>query len=293
MTRQEENTETVAEILRRHWRNLTVSECRLANYLLDNYPLSGLVSITRLAKNADVSTPTVVRLIQKVGLGGYAQFQACLHQELEETISTPVSKHAQWAHSLSNDHVLRRFSEAVGANLVKTMDRIDQDMFDTVSTLLQNQRKTLFFVGSRITGSLADYFFTHMQMIRPKTQLISAGRASWPHYLLDMREGDLLIAFDIRRYSNDTQTLAELFVAGGGMVILFTDRWISPIAKIATHVFAIETQVPSAWDSCAGLLFLIEALLENVSNGSWNNTETRITKLDTYLHRSKLFQNPL
>jgi len=294
---KQEDSATVAEILRHNWRSLTVSECRLADYLLDNYPLSGLVSITRLAKNANVSTPTVVRLIQKIGLGGYAQFQARLHQELEETISTPVAKHAQWAEhlthdTLSNGHVLRRFSEALTTNLTKTMDRLDQDAFDSVSNLLQNQRKTIFFVGSRITAALAEYFFTHMQMIRPKTHLISAGRASWPHYLLDMREGDILIAFDIRRYSHDTQTLTQLFAKNGGVVVLFTDRWTSPIAKYAAHVFSIETQVPSAWDSCSGILFVIEALLESVSNGIWGSTEARITKLDTYLHHSKLFQNP-
>ena len=55
---------------------LTRAEKQLAESLLDNYPVSGLGSITTIAENAGVSTPTVVRMVQKLGFkveGGAVQ----------------------------------------------------------------------------------------------------------------------------------------------------------------------------------------------------------------------------
>ena len=63
-----ESSETIAERLQGAFDSLTRAEKQLADSLLHNYPVSGLSSITRVAENADVSTPTVVRMVQKLSL---------------------------------------------------------------------------------------------------------------------------------------------------------------------------------------------------------------------------------
>ncbi|HAT87468.1 MAG TPA: RpiR family transcriptional regulator, partial [Rhizobiales bacterium] len=77
-----DRSKTIAELLRNNFDDLTRAERQLANCLLENYPVSGLGSITTLAENAKVSTPTVARMVQKLGFKGYPEFQACLHSEL-------------------------------------------------------------------------------------------------------------------------------------------------------------------------------------------------------------------
>lgn len=61
---------TIAEKLQTKFDSLTRAERQLANSLLDNYPVSGLASITTVAQNAEVSTPTVARMVQKLGFKG-------------------------------------------------------------------------------------------------------------------------------------------------------------------------------------------------------------------------------
>lgn len=82
---------TVAERIRGDFDELTRAERQLANAILENYPVSGLGSITELAEVSGVSTPTVARMARKIGFSGFPQLQTTLRSELQAMISNPIS----------------------------------------------------------------------------------------------------------------------------------------------------------------------------------------------------------
>lgn len=283
---------TVSDVIHGHYESLTRAEKQLAESLLANYPVSGLGSITTIADNAGVSTPTVVRMVQKLGFKGYPEFQARLHQELEATISGPIAKHDRWASNAPGLHILNRFADAITSNLRDTLSDLDTASFDNAAALLADRKRSLYFVGGRITGSIAEYFFTHMQVIRPKTTLMSSNSSSWPQYMLNMSAGDVLVIFDIRRYEHDMATLAEVAHANGVSILLFTDQWTSPVAKHALHTFRVRIEAPSAWDSSVVTLFVVEALIEAVQSRSWDETKERMNALEGLFEQTRLFRRP-
>lgn len=285
-------TKTVSDVIRGHFDTLTRSERLLADSLLDNYPVSGLGSITTVAENAGVSTPTVARMVQKLGYKGYAEFQAHLHQELEATLSNPITKHDRWALNAPGTHVLNRFAEAIMANLREALGEIDPHSFDQAASLLADRKRGVYFAGGRITRVLAEYFFNHMQVIRQNAVMISANSSSWPQYVLNMNEGDVLVIFDIRRYEPELARLADIARARGVEVVLFTDQWVSPIAKHARHTFRSRIEAPSAWDSAVVTLFVVEALIEAVQNATWDETRERIKTLEGLFEQTRLFRKP-
>ena len=59
--------------------------------------------------------------------------------------------------------------------------------------------------------------------------------------------------------------LAQQAVRRGATVALFTDQWLSPISRVARYVLPARVTVPSMWDSTAGLLLLVEALLSAIA----------------------------
>ncbi|MFB2607743.1 MurR/RpiR family transcriptional regulator, partial [Rhizobium phaseoli] len=109
-------SKTVSDVIHSHLGVLTRAEKQLAESLLDNYPVSGLGSITTIAENVGVSTPTGVRLVQKLGFKGYPDFQERLHLEVEATISNPIAKHDRWAQNAPGTHILNRFADAIMGN---------------------------------------------------------------------------------------------------------------------------------------------------------------------------------
>ncbi|MBA4796988.1 DNA-binding MurR/RpiR family transcriptional regulator [Rhizobium rosettiformans] len=283
---------TVSDVIHAHFDGLTRAERQLAESLLQNYPVSGLGSITTVAENAGVSTPTVARMVQKLGYKGYPEFQAHLHQELEAAISNPIAKHDRWAANAPNRHILNRFAEAVMANLRNSLGELRTATFDDAARLLGDRNRSLYFVGGRITGALAEYFFTHMQVIRPRTTLMSSNASSWPQHVLNMQSGDVLVIFDIRRYEADLTTLAEVARANGVEIIVFTDQWMSPVAKHARDCFKLHIEAPSAWDSSVVTLFVVEALIEAVQSSSWDETRERMNTLEGLFEQARLFRRP-
>lgn len=281
---------TVAERIHRLLDTLTRAERQLANVMLENYPVSGLGSITAIAEAAGVSTPTVVRMAKKLGFDGFPHLQAALRTELEATLSNPIAKHDRWAADAPDTHILNRFADMVMDNMRQSLRQLDPEVFNAATRLLANRKRSIYLVGGRITRSLADYFFTHLQVIRGDVTLIASNANMWPHYVLNMKKGDVLIAFDIRRYERDILKLAEMAVAKGVTLMLFTDQWGSPAAKHATHSFNCRIEAPSAWDSSVVSMFIVEALIAAIQNATWKETEQRMKTLEELFDQTKMFR---
>lgn len=283
-------SKTVSDVIHAQFDALTRAEKQLAKSLLDNYPVSGLGSITTVAENARVSTPTVARMVQKLGFKGYPDFQSRLHQEVEATISNPLTKHDRWASNAPGTHILNRFADTIMGNLRQTLADIDAAAFDNVAALLSERKRGLYFVGGRITGALAEYFFTHMQVIRPNTTLLSSNSSAWPQYVLNMNPGDVLVIFDIRRYEQEMVNLAAAARRRGAEIIVFTDQWATPAAKHAKYTFRVQIEAPSAWDSSVVTLFIVEALIEAVQSSTWDETSERMKTLEGLFEQTRLFR---
>lgn len=281
---------TLDDQLRNALPDLTRAERQLATHILSHYPVAALGSITVLARAAQVSTPTVVRLAQKLGYKGYPDFQGSLRGEVEAMLVTPITKQATRAAGMPSSHMLNRMAEAVVANLQATLNQIDPAAFDSVVALLADPSRRVFAVGGRITHVLADYFASLMTVIRPEVTLLSDNSATWAPALLEMQAGDVLLVFDIRRYENAVLQVAEMAREQGAEVVLVTDRWVSPAAGHAAHVICAHVEAPSAWDSNAVLMVLVETLLAAVQNATWAVTEPRLRRLEELYARTRFFR---
>lgn len=287
---QGSNDLTVAERMRAGFEDLTRAERQLANAMLANYPVLGLESITAVAQASGVSTPTVVRMAKKLGFAGFPEMQAALRSELEATISNPIAKHDRWAGDAPDTHILNRFADQVMQNLRQTLRQLPPDTFNAVVAMLADPSRSVYVVGGRITRSLADYLFTHLQVIRSGVTQIASSSNTWPHYVLDMSEGDVLVVFDVRRYEQEMLRLAEMALARGVVLVVFTDQWGSPVTKHAAHSFHARIEAPSAWDSSVVTLFIVEAIVAAVQAGRWEETRGRMRVLEDLFDQTRMFR---
>ncbi|MGB3554170.1 MAG: MurR/RpiR family transcriptional regulator [Jannaschia sp.] len=281
---------TISDRIQSKLDDLTRAERQLAHSILENYPASGLGPLAALAKDANVSVPTVARMVQKLGFGGYPEFQAELREELKAKGKGPIAKHDTWAGSAPSGHMLNRFTDAVIDNIRYTLGQIEPDLFDAACALVADTDRHLHIVGGRITHTLAEYLFLHLQMIRPRITHIQSTSNAWPHYLLNVEPGDVFVLFDMRRYENGTLKLAEMAHAKGAKLVLFTDQWRSPIHHLADISLSNRIVVPSAWDSAAATLLLVETMIASVQDLDWNNTKDRMEELERMFDQTRLFR---
>ena len=271
---------TIAERLRMKSAHLTAAERKLNSTLFANYPMAGLVSITEFAREASVSTPSVLRLAKKLGFSGFPAFQEELRAELSAQLQNPIAKHDRWSADAPDTHILNRFASAAMENLSGSLKLLDHRAFDAVVALLADRKRRIHLGGGRITHALASYLATHLQMARPDVSVIPPTPSFWPQYMLEVGKGDIVLIFDIRRYDARMLEFAASAKERGARVVLITDQWISPIARLAVHSLPLRIEAPSSWDSNIVPLFVAEALVAATVNASWPETQARIRELE-------------
>lgn len=281
---------TIEEELRDKIATMTRAERQLAGHILRHYPVALLGSVTQLARGAEVSSPTVVRLAQKMGYGGYPGLQGAVRDELESRLVGPLAKHERWAAQAPEGHVLNRFADAVMANLQATLAQVEQADFDAAAALLADPARKVFATGGRITLAMAEYFVAHMKVIRPQVELLMPVSNAWPPALLDIARGDVLLVFDIRRYENAVLQLVEMASEQGAVVVLVTDPWVSPAAAHAQIRLSAQIEVPSAWDSTVAIQLIIETLMAAVQDLTWETTAPRMRRLEQLYERARFFR---
>lgn len=276
----QQRSSTVAERLRLMSGELTAAERKLMAALFADYPMAGLGSITDFARAAEVSTPSVLRLAKKLGFPGFPALQEELRSELSARLQTPISKHERWAAEAPDTHILNKFATAAMENLSGSLKLMDHRAFDAIVALLADRKRKIHIAGGRITGAIAAYLATHLQMARPGVSLVPAAPGLWPQYLIDLGRQDVILLFDIRRYDARMLDLAASAEERGARVVLITDQWISPIARLAVHSLPLRIEAPSSWDSNIVPLFVAEALIAATVNASWRETEGRIAAIE-------------
>ena len=280
---------SIAETIRQGLGLLTPTERKPALALLANYPVPGLEPVAQFAKRAGVSGPTILRLVAKLGFASYPRFQQALRDELEQRLQPPLAKVA--AHhraGRADPDFVNRYGRAIIANIERSLGELPRSEFKGALELLGDRRRRLSLVGGRFSASVALQFYLHLRELRPQVHLVSGQTATWVEHLLDFSRKDVLIVFDIRRYQDDVVRFAKEAASLGADIVLFTDHWLSPIAAVARHVFALRTTMPSSWESFAALSALTEIMVARLQALNWGEAKRRMERLEKIRNRLKM-----
>lgn len=106
--------------------------------------------------------------------------------------------------------------------------------------------------------------------------------------LTDVRASDVLIAFSLRRYRDETVRFGELFRAAGGELIVVTDSPSAPLADAASVLLPVRTHSASSSDSptaVAAVCHLLSTLTAASAKGARRRLAARdllAAELDLY-----------
>jgi len=275
---------TLATEVRSRLGELTPTERRAAHVLLSNYPFAGLETVAQFAARAGVSAPSILRFIARLGFSAYSDFQRRLKEELEAQLQSPLMKRAPENRPGSP---FADFAHAVVSNLTQTFDAIPPTEFEAIVGLLGDTKRRIHLVGGRFTEAIALYTLRHLRVVRPDVALVEGQAATWRDQVIDFGKRDVLVVFDIRRYQEDVILLAEEAADRGTTIILFTDQWLSPIARLAKHVISARIAVPSNWDSNAAIFAVVEALMASLTKSVWDVAEARMKALEELRRRER------
>ncbi|PZQ95935.1 MAG: RpiR family transcriptional regulator [Cereibacter sphaeroides] len=258
----------------------TASERKVAAVLLADYPYGGLAPIRELARRAKVSAPSVTRFVAKIGCAGYQDFQRRLIGALKARELSPLELKLT-EQPLKAGHFLTDYTHRLIRLMTQMADGMPIQPFDELCALLADHSRSVYVLGGRVSDTIAQLLSVHLHQMRARVFHIPTDPEKWPDYVLQMRRRDVVLIFDIRRYEPRLDELAEVIVrTSGAFIVALTDQWMSPVARNATHVFALPTDLDTPWQSQICLVTLVEAIIIRVSESNWDATRKRIGQWD-------------
>ncbi len=286
---------TVQDEVRANLTSLTAGQIKLANALLADYPFAGLQPIQQLADATGVSPPSISRFVNRLGFGGFGDFQNALIEELREGSRSPRDLHALSGEGTETGTCFLDSYTQRAADLVRQLPQtITQQQLDSVAALLGDPARDIYVRGGRISDALARFLSLHLRQTRPGIHHLADDPELWPDAVMRMRRRDVAVLFDFRRYQPSLERLAAaISQQRRAQVVLITDKWQSPAARYATHVIALPIEIGTAWDTGAAALALIEALVVTVSEQDWHSTEDRIKDWDALRARLEDKNTPM
>ncbi|MEQ1944854.1 MurR/RpiR family transcriptional regulator [Mesorhizobium sp. VNQ89] len=270
--------QSVSELISDRSGSMSASERRAAQTLIASYPLAGLKTVAEFSQAAGVSSPTILRFVARLGFQNYPEFQAALQDELAAQLQSPASRAGRKQPVRQGS--LPVTAEATVANIGETFRHLSARQISDIVELLAQPKAGIFLVGGRFTDPIAGYMAAHLSIIRPHVLHLPGQEGNWRDRLIDMGKRDVLLIFDIRRYQDNLLAFAEKAHRRGVHIILFTDQWLSPIARFARHVVAGRTEVPSAWDSSAALFVVAETFIGELTARTADESQRRIGEME-------------
>ncbi|MDO5744893.1 MAG: MurR/RpiR family transcriptional regulator [Micrococcaceae bacterium] len=273
---------TVGERIASAMQELSPSGRRVARKLLSEYPVAGLDTVASLAIGAGVSGPTVFRFVKALGFESFRDFQSALRSEvgarhesnLSQTVRTVTEGQEETRSAL---HEVR---EAQVRGIEHTYAMVRDTEIEHVAELLANRKRKILTFGGAFSNILATHLLTQLSPMRPGIQTLPSNTVAAAAILEDLGRMDVAVIFDFRRYDAVSEKRARIARDHGAIVILVTDRWLSPVAASADHVLTVDVVASGPSDTLVPALALLEAVCELVTNSLGRSAVDRLGRVD-------------
>jgi DNA-binding MurR/RpiR family transcriptional regulator len=261
---------------------LTEAQKRAAQYIIDHYEESIFLTASKLAKKAEVSEATIVRLAQVLGFDGYPKLQQMLRTKLQDRLTT-VTRLEQTVKNIRTDgDILSRIIQEDIRNLSETLRDISMETFHQAVADMKNARR-IYVVGLRGAHAPALVLALYLRFLGKQASPVIPGYGDVWNTLHGMGAEDLTIGISLPRYTKLTIDIMEYAKETGSRVGAITDSLVSPLARNADWVLPVHSRLDSFIESFTAAMSLVNALLTELSVQNPEERELLWQKKEIYI----------
>jgi DNA-binding MurR/RpiR family transcriptional regulator len=277
--------------LRRSYQELTLSQKRIAELIVEEPEFVAFATVEKLAARLEISPSTIVRFAYRLGLSGYPQLQGRVREIVQAQIrpNPPVGSCVTTdTEHLGLGTVPKSLSHDLD-NLRRTISRLElADVDRAVDLLLQSD--WIYVAGGFTSDSLAQYVAFALGRMRGRAVVLN-GDMYTPSRLLDVSARDVVLAFSFPPYAVRTLQVVVSAREQGSSVIAVTDTPLSPVAQHADVVLDANVSGIGLQNSLVAPLALANALLNDLaekmpeSSRRYDRLFRKMNEWDAYLLR--------
>ena len=268
---------TTEDLLKANWSAMTATDRKVARVLLSHYPMVGLQTLAEVSEKADVSPPSVIRCVKKLGFAGYPDYQKSLYAEIGELLAERRPAETITSNWHLPGRVRRQYGE-LGDAIQQTFSLLHEAELVGAARLIADHARRVSVGGGVVSTPLAEVLHQRLMTLRPNCGLLSADPLKRSERLVDVNKRDVIIAFDLQPYDSDLAAFARLASERGAQLVIFTDNEMSSITEAGRFVF-VAAASGQALTANTTAVCLIEVLLAEVQRIIGKPADERLRQL--------------
>ncbi len=275
----------VIEELRSKYDQLTQSQKRIAEAIVDDPEFVAFATVDKLANRLGVSPSTIVRFTYRLGIDGYNDLQ----DRVRQIIRSQLPGNADSGESASGH--LGVFAESLEHDLAilrRTIGGLKREELDRAVQALAAARR-VYVAGGASSFGVAYYAAVALNRIRGEAVLLSGADDQVGAQVVHMTADDALLLFTFPPYASSTLRVTRWAKERGATSVAVTDTPISPAGQLVDVVLPTLCSGLSAQNSHVPAMAVANALLNGLSVANPGEVLARYGRLNRLLNEWDVF----
>jgi DNA-binding MurR/RpiR family transcriptional regulator len=237
---------------------LSVTERRLADFVLDFPGELASYSASELAKLAQVSNATVSRLIKRLGYGSFEEARRSVRNE--KRAGSPLFLSSSGPNGQLNS--VESHQQCSIANVNGTFNRFSEPQIKDIAGAVAGARH-VWVAGYRSSQSFASYFRWQASQVLERISLIPGPGETLAEHLVNMSDRDCVVVFALRRRVPQIGRIVSYAANVGAKVLYVTDHRFTGSVP-AKWLIRCDSTAPGPLDNHVAVMAFCGVLLTRI-----------------------------
>ncbi|WMJ84179.1 MurR/RpiR family transcriptional regulator [Oscillospiraceae bacterium LTW-04] len=260
----------------------------LCNYILLNHAKVGVMTVAELANNAGVGTTTVMRLLQILKYDSFSTFKKdVLNNSIMQEGSSYRNKKQTFSKTTKGmrQSTLSNVTEDIARSMENFLTSNNFEQFEKAIELFL-AAEHIYVLGMRSSRVAALYFEFALNGFYSKVRQLSNEQEYLYDRLLQIGEGDVLLAISQWPCTKKTIDVANVCNQKHVPTVLITNTTINPIARFAEVV--LDTNSVGNASEITPIIAMIEALVVELGRRTAPQSTENLESLEQLLKENNL-----
>ena len=266
--------------------SLTKLQKKVADYIRANFGELAFITLDQVARQADVSTATVIRFAQAMGSTGYADMQRDIINAVRGNVGLPERLENMCKSQAPDDALTAWFEKEIGC-VNKTVKEIDRSNLEQALEWIEAARN-VYILGLRLCFGPAFILANSLGQVRRNVHLIQGVSSTYPENIINAGLGDVCMVIAYPRYLRETQALMREMKRYGVKIIFFTEPSYSKITQLADITLYTASAQVEPKGSFVSLLCLLDYIVAQIVQRTPEESMSIGTRIEKYLKENYL-----
>jgi DNA-binding MurR/RpiR family transcriptional regulator len=234
----------------------------VAEFFLTHPEEAAFMTLDEIAARTGVSPATITRTATEIGFKGYPDLQEEIRKSVRRSLA-PVERLE--TKTLPEGSLGYRESIAIDQQNLSALASLNDDASIEKAIELLSTAPQVHLTGSRSSYSPVSFLGFMLAQIRPRVRVITENEGRIPEQVLDVEQGDLLLAIALPRYAKTVVDTMKEAKNRGCQIISVSDSSTSPLSQLSDISLFVPYESYSFFNSTVSALALFNALVTGVN----------------------------